>query len=49
MGSSKQEILISDIHLHNLDIERRRIYLQEKDDAGENPGVDYRMYQILVR
>jgi len=49
MGSRKQEILISDIHLHNLDTERRRIYLQEKDDAGENPGVDYRTYQTFLK
>ncbi len=49
MGSRKQEILISDIHLHNLDVERRRIYLQEKDDSGENPGVDYRMYQTFIK
>ena len=49
MGSRKQEILISDIHLHNLDTERRRIYLQEKDDTGENPGVDYRMYQTFLK
>ncbi len=49
MGSKRQEILTSDIHLHNVDIESRRIYLQEKDDSGENPGVDYRMYHTFLK
>lgn len=40
---------ISDVHSYNLDFSNRIIYLQEKEDGIDNPGVDYRMSQIFLK
>ena len=39
----------SDVHSYGLDIDNRIIYLQEKEDDTDSPGVDYRMVQTFVR
>ncbi len=46
---TKNEDWISDIHSSNLDVENRIIYLQEKEDAADAPGVDFRMVQNFVK
>lgn len=45
----QEEISISDIHSSNIDVNRRIIYLQEKEDASESSGVDFRMVQDFVK
>ena len=39
----------SDVHSYGLDADNRIIYLQEKEDETDSPGVDYRMAQTFVR
>ena len=46
---SKNEEWISDIHTSNLDVENRIIYLQEKEDTSDSPGVDFRMVQNFTK
>lgn len=45
----KSEEWISDIHTSNLDVENRIIYLQEKEDTSDSPGVDFRMVQNFTK
>tara|TARA_R100000664_G_scaffold1884_1_gene4885 strand:+ start:8083 stop:8718 length:636 start_codon:yes stop_codon:yes gene_type:complete len=49
MTKQHQEDSISDIHASNIDVNRRIIYLQEKEDASESSGVDFRMVQDFVK
>ena len=46
---SKNEDSISDIHTSNIDVENRIIYLQEKEDTSDSPGVDFRMVQNFTK
>ena len=39
---------LSDIHSYGLDVLKRTIYLNNKEEI-ENPGVDYRMSQIFLK
>jgi ATP-dependent Clp protease protease subunit len=39
----------SDLNSDTLDVENRIIYLNEKDDTVETPGVDYRMAQTFIK
>lgn len=39
----------SDLNSETLDVENRIIYLNEKDDTVETPGVDYRMAQTFIK
>ena len=40
---------VGEIHNYGIDVKNKKIYLQEKDDSGESPGVDYRMYQTFLK
>lgn len=46
---SKNEDSISDVHTSNIDVENRIIYLQEKEDTSDSPGVDFRMVQNFTK
>lgn len=46
---TKNEDWISDIHSSNIDVVNRVIYLQEKEDTSDAPGVDFRMVQNFVK
>ncbi len=46
---SKSEEWISEIHASNIDVENRIIYLQEKEDTSDSPGVDFRMVQNFTK
>ncbi|MDB4490275.1 ATP-dependent Clp protease proteolytic subunit [bacterium] len=39
----------SEIHDYGIDIEQRVLFLQNKEDSGENSGVDHRMAQQFLR
>jgi ATP-dependent Clp protease protease subunit len=39
---------LSDIHSYGLDVSKRTIYLQNKEEV-ENSGVDYRMSQVFLK
>lgn len=41
--------LESDLNSDTLDVDERIIYLHEKEDTTETPGVDYRMVQTFIR
>lgn len=45
----KNEDWISDIHSSNIDVVNRVIYLHEKEDTSDAPGVDFRMVQNFVK